>query len=142
VFARNGELKMFAPRNSCPTVRLLVAQILAAVLALGCVAVASPGSAATSFDGHWSVVTITNRGGCDPTFRYGVQIVNGTISTDAEATVQGRVSATGAVRVTLQSGKQWAAGSGHLRGDSGSGVWQGKGTRGSCSGTWTAERRW
>lgn len=131
MFSWNAGLKMFAPRNSCSTVRLLVAQILAGVLALGCVAVASSGSAAaTNFDGHWSVVIITNRGDCDPTFRYGVQIINGTISTDAEATVRGRVSATGAVRVILQSGKQWAAGSGHLRGDSGGGVWHGKGTRG------------
>ena len=142
MFVRNAELKMFATRNSCPKVRLLVAQILAGILALGCVGVASPGSAATSFDGHWSVVIVTKRGDCDPTLRYGIQIVNGTISTDADAVVRGRVSATGAVSVTLQSGKQWAAGSGRLRGDSGAGVWQGQGTRGSCSGTWTAERRW
>jgi len=133
--------KIFASQNSRLTVRLL-GQIMAGVIALGCVAVVSPGSAANNFDGHWSVVITTNRGDCDPTFRYALQIINGAITTDAEATVRGRVSATGAIRVTLQSGQQWAAGSGRLRGNSGGGVWQGNGTRGSCSGTWTAERRW
>jgi len=141
VFARNAQ-SIFAPRKSYPTVRPLVDQILAGIIALGWAVAANPSSAATNFDGHWSVVIITNRGDCDPTFRYGVQIVNGTISTGAEATVRGRVSATGAISVTLQFGKQSATGSGHLRGNSGAGVWQGRGTRGSCSGTWTAERRW
>ena len=142
LFAQEIELKLFAPpRKGHQTARLLFTQILSGILALGCSVVADLASAATTFDGHWSVVIITNRGECDPTFRYGLQIANGTIGADAAATVQGRVSAAGTVRVSVQSGDQRAAGSGRLSGERGSGVWRGKGTRGSCSGTWIAERR-
>jgi len=141
MFARHIELKLAAPRrNGHQTTRLFFTRILSGILALGCTVVANLACAATLFDGHWSVVTITNRGECDPTFRYGLQIANGTISADASATVQGRVSAAGA-RVTVQSGDQWAAGSGRLSGDRGGSIWRGKGTRGLCSGTWIAERR-
>lgn len=120
--------------------RRLCTHILAGVLALGGIAAASPASAATSFDGDWSVVFITHRGNCDPAFRYGVQIANGSLGA-AGATVVGRVSADGAVRATVRSDSQWASGSGHLGRNRGSGVWWGKGSRGACSGVWTAERR-
>ncbi len=142
MFAQHIELKRVAPPgNGHQTARLFFTRILSAILALGCSVVADLASAATTFDGHWSVVIITDHGECDPTFRYGLQIANGTIGADAAATVQGRVSAAGTVRVIVQSGDQRAAGSGRLSGDRGGGVWRGKGTRGSCSGTWIAERR-
>ncbi len=57
------------------------------------------------------------------------------------AMVQGGVSATGAIRVAVRSGNEWADGSGRLSGNSGSGVWRGEGTSGTCDGTWVAERR-
>lgn len=142
MFARRAELKPFLQRNGeHRTVRIFFIQILSGILATACTAVGGLASAATHFDGHWSVVIVTNRGECDPTSRYGLQIANGTIGAGAEAAVQGRVSATGVVRVTVRSGGQWAAGSGRLSEDRGSGVWQGKGSRGSCSGIWIAERR-
>jgi hypothetical protein len=142
LFARDIELKLVAPPcNGHQTAQLFFTRILSGILALACLVAADLASAATTFDGHWSVVIITDHGECDPTFRYGLQIANGTISADAAATVQGRVSAAGTVRVIVQSGDQRAAGSGRLSADRGSGVWRGKGTRGSCSGTWLAERR-
>lgn len=141
MFARHIELRPVAPgRNGHQTTRLFFTQILSGILALGCAVVANLACAATPFDGHWSVVIITNRGECDPTFRYGLQITDGTISADV-ASVQGRVSAAGIARVTVQSGDQSATGSGRLSGDRGGGVWRGNGMRGSCSGTWIAERR-
>lgn len=120
--------------------RRLCSPILAGVLALGGIAIADPASAATSFDGDWSVVFITRRGDCDPSVRYGVQITDGILGA-ASVTVAGRVSAGGAVRATVRSGSQWASGSGHLGRNRGSGVWRGNGSRGLCSGVWTAERR-
>ena len=137
---RKAKLKNFVPRYNFAPVRLVVGQIMTGALVLACAALASQSSAAANFDGHWSVVIVASRGDCDSTFRYGVEIINGKISTDADATVRGRVSTAGAISIGITSGKQSAAGSGRLRGEKGSGVWQGKGTRGFCSGTWTAER--
>jgi hypothetical protein len=69
---------------------------LSPMLALGCVAAASPATARadpglvrTKYDGDWSVVIVTRRGACDPVSRYGVQIGSGTIQVNG-ATVQGR----------------------------------------------------
>ena len=76
------------------------------VLALACVGVASPAFARTIFDGDWSVLIVSNGGACDPAYRYGVQIADGTVINDGSsaATVQGQVTATGAVKVIVRSG--------------------------------------
>jgi len=105
--------------------------------------VTSPALARSNFDGEWSVVIASRDGACAPTLRYPVTITNGIVTNDgnAPATVQGRVAANGAVRVSVQSGGSWASGSGRLSATSGSGVWRGQGTSGVCEGTWQAERR-
>jgi len=100
--------------------------------------------AASRFDGDWSVVIATRGGACSTTnIRYPVAIRNGTVinAGDGSAAVAGRVTPTGTIRVTVQSGGSWANGSGHLNTTSGGGVWRGYGTNGSCEGTWQAERR-
>jgi len=115
----------------------------ACALVLTVVSIASPTFARSSFDGEWSVVIETRGGTCPPTLRYPVAISNGVVSNagEAPAAVSGRVTPAGAVRVTVQSGGSWASGSGHLSIASGTGVWRGQGTAGSCAGTWQAERR-
>jgi hypothetical protein len=117
--------------------------LLTSVLALAGVAVASPAFPRTIFDGDWSVLIVTHGGACDPAYRYGVQITDGTVINDgiSVAAVQGRVTPTGAVRVTVRFGNQWADGSGRLNSNRGGGVWKGQGTSGTCNGTWQAERR-
>jgi len=117
--------------------------LLIFVLALGCAALAGPAFGRTVFDGDWSVLIVTRGGACDPAYRYGVQISDGTVINDGSsaAGVQGRVTPTGAVRVTVRSGNQWADGSGRLSSNRGGGVWKGQSASGSCSGTWEAERR-
>jgi len=118
-----------------------------AILALACVAFATPGlarsAARNAFDGDWSVVIMTENGACDPSLRYGVQISNGEVLNNGGGAVdiQGRVTPSGTVRVSLQSGGQWATGSGRLNLARGGGVWQGQGSAGACSGTWIAQRR-
>jgi hypothetical protein len=112
------------------------------VLAFACIAVPVTAFAGTVYGGNWSVVIVTRGGACEPTFRYGVQIADGTvIDGGGMATVQGRVTRTGAVRVVVRSGNQWADGSGRLSGNRGGGAWWGQGTSGTCRGTWVAERR-
>jgi hypothetical protein len=112
------------------------------VLSFVCIAAPVTAFAGTVYDGNWSVVIVTRSGVCEPTFRYGVQIDDGTvIDGGGMATVQGRVTRTGAVKVIVRSGNQWANGSGRLSRNSGGGMWRGEGASGICRGTWVAERR-
>ena len=113
------------------------------VLALACVVDARPAHARTDFDGHWSIFIVTREGPCEATLRYGVKVADGTVINDGGsiALVQGRVTPRGTVRVLVQSGSQWADGSGHLGRSRGGGIWRGQGTTGTCAGTWVAGRR-
>jgi hypothetical protein len=98
--------------------------------------------ARTAFDGDWSVLISTGTGACAPSYRFGVQISEGAIIyQSAGVSLQGRVTPKGAVRVTVQSDGQSAAGQGRMSMMRGGGVWRGQGTSGTCSGTWVAERR-
>ena len=86
---------------------------------------------------------MTQNGNCDPSFRYGLQIADGQVLNGGSANVDvsGQVTPSGLVRVNVQAGGQWAAGSGRLDRARGSGVWQGQGSAGACSGTWVAQRQ-
>ena len=114
------------------------ALLVAATAAAGS---ASAVSAATPYDGRWSVVIQTRQGNCDQAYRYGLNIVNGNVTYAGGGgfAVYGRVGAGGAVHVRVSSGKSYADGSGRLSHSSGSGTWSGVGN-GSCSGRWVAER--
>jgi len=103
----------------------------------------SGAGSAASFDGHWSVVIITESGSCDPAYRYRLRIQNGVVHYDGEAdvNVSGRVDPNGAVRVSVARGQQRADGAGRLGGDAGSGTWSGASTADRCRGRWEAERR-
>lgn len=99
--------------------------------------------AATAFDGNWSVLIVTDRGQCDKAYRYGLAIRDGQVlyEGDASVNVNGRVNRNGAVRVRVSAGSQSADGTGRLSSDQGTGSWRGTGSSGTCSGTWSAERR-
>jgi hypothetical protein len=99
--------------------------------------------AATAFDGDWSVLIMTQSGGCDRAYRYGVRIANGDVVYDGGGPVdlQGHVYSNGSVRVRVSGAGQEADGQGRLSRTLGTGTWQGQGSLGSCAGTWQAERR-
>jgi hypothetical protein len=100
--------------------------------------------AATAFDGDWSVVIMTQSGGCDRAYRYGVRIADGNVVYDGGGPVdlQGHVFSNGSVRVSVSGAGQHAEGQGRLtRTGSGNGTWEGQGSLGSCTGVWQAERR-
>jgi hypothetical protein len=144
MFSEIAGLKAFIWEYVAPLIKpRLHDWLLTSVLALAGVAVASPAFSRTVFDGEWSVLIVTHGGVCDPAYRYGLQITNGTVINDGSsaAAVQGRVTPTGAVRVTVRSGNQRADGSGRLSSNRGAGIWKGQSTSGTCSGTWQAERR-
>jgi hypothetical protein len=97
----------------------------------------------TAFDGDWSVVIMTQSGGCDRSYRYGVRIANGDVIYDGGGPVdlQGHVFSNGSVRVRVAGAGQQAEGQGRLSRTLGTGTWQGGGSLGTCAGVWQAERR-
>lgn len=118
---------------------------IAAAIAIASTIMASAIMASTAsfavprYDGLWSVSIITEKGDCDPGYRYPVRIANGMLANagDAVFTISGRVGGTGAITVSVSGGGKSANGSGRLAGNIGTGSWTG----GACSGSWTAERR-
>lgn len=124
---------------------LLAALLLAASLAAPADARTRARAAprASGYDGNWSVLIVTNSGPCDRAYRYGLSIRGGRVfyAGSAGVNVDGSVSGGGFVSVRVSVGSQGAIGSGRLSRDYGSGVWRGFGSSGTCSGTWTAERR-
>jgi hypothetical protein len=117
---------------------------LATACALGAAALMPAQAAARmNFDGNWSVLIVTKSGPCDQAYRYGLSIRDGRVSYEGSAAVNvdGQVSPTGAVNVRVWAGSQSANGAGRLSRDYGGGQWRGVSSSGTCSGTWTAERR-
>jgi hypothetical protein len=100
---------------------------------------ATPTRALPAYDGLWSVSIVTEKGDCDRGYRYPIRISRGMLSNagDTAFTIAGSVGPSGLIRVTVSHGSASASGLGRLSGNIGSGSWNG----GSCSGTWTAERR-
>jgi hypothetical protein len=119
----------------CANAAIFVALAYAVFADLAC--------AGTDYDGAWNIFIATRTGACEPTLRYGVQIADGMVINDGAsiATVQGRVTPLGFVRLVVRSGGQWAYGSGRFSRNSGDGVWSGQSSSGACSGTWVAGRR-
>jgi hypothetical protein len=101
---------------------------------------AQQGSA--NFDGLWSVVIVTSQGVCDRSYRYPARIVGSRVmqaNADPSYRLYGAVSRSGAIRVIVARGGQWADGRGRLIDGRGTGIWTTSG--GQCSGEWTASRR-
>jgi hypothetical protein len=96
-------------------------------------------AAAPRYDGLWSVSIVTEKGDCDRGYRYPIRINHGVLVNGGSDpfTITGRVAPSGAITVTVSHGDKSATGSGRLAGESGEGYWKG----GSCSGTWSAEKR-
>jgi hypothetical protein len=114
--------------------------VCALIAASAGLAASGPSSAAPPrYDGMWSVSIVTEKGDCDRAYRYPIRISNGALANGGSDpfTISGKVAPTGAITVIVSHGDKSATGSGHLAGDSGTGSWHG----GSCSGTWSAERR-
>ena len=94
-----------------------------------------------SFDGHWSVLIVTEKGTCDRAYRYPIKIQNGMVdyAGNASITVTGQVGANGTVTVSVSRDRQSATGTGRMSDSDGNGTWAA--ASGECSGTWSAERR-
>jgi hypothetical protein len=116
-----------------------IATAIAGTVMAAAIIASTASFAVPRYDGLWSVSIVTEKGDCDRGYRYPVRISNGMLANagDAVFTITGRVGGTGAITVNVSAGGRSAIGSGRLAGNTGIGSWSG----GSCSGSWTAERR-
>jgi hypothetical protein len=113
------------------------ASVFAFVLAAPAFDVAA---AATPYDGSWSLSIVTERGACDRTYHFQVQVTNGVVSHPNLVKLRGRVSSRGQARVSVSVMDKYASGSGKLSKTSGRGRWTGHSGSDRCSGHWTAQR--
>ena len=116
--------------------------VFSAFLATAWLTGPSSGAFAARHDGNWSVLIITEKGGCDPAYRYAVNVAGGRVRYvgDASIGLSGTVADSGLVKVNIRHGDQGATGSGRLSAHSGAGTWKGVGANGACAGRWEAER--
>jgi hypothetical protein len=103
---------------------------------------AAPAARYATFDGIWSVEIVTYAGDCQRGYRYPLRVWAGHVikaDDDPNYSVDGLVTRTGVIGVTVSGGGQTASGTGRLRGNIGAGIWHT--VNGECSGRWTAQRR-
>ena len=101
---------------------------------------ATAAEARTSYDGPWTLIFFTQRGSCDPTYTFTVNVTDGIVSHPNLVKFSGYVAKSGAVRASVTVHDKYASGSGRLTGDSGHGNWTGRASGERCSGYWTAQR--
>jgi len=124
-----------------PILKLLARLLIACLVLAGShLLISHQAFAGTRFDGTWNLVFMTQRGDCDPTYNFMVDVVNGNITHPNILTFRGRVAPSGAIVASVRVGQRYASGSGRLSGMSGRGVWSGRSGETRCAGTWVAQR--
>jgi hypothetical protein len=104
------------------------------------VALARTADARSAYDGSWDLIFVTQRGACDPTYNFTVNISNGAVTHPNLVKFRGYVAKSGAVRASVTVQDKYASGSGRLSRASGRGTWRGYAGNARCSGYWTAQR--
>jgi hypothetical protein len=86
-----------------PILRLLARPlIICLVLAGSHPLISRQAFAGTRFDGTWNLVFVTQRGDCDPTYSFTLDVVNGNITHPNILTFRGRVAPSGAVVASVR----------------------------------------
>jgi hypothetical protein len=120
--------------------RAIFARAILGLIAIICISIPAPAAARSRFDGTWNLTFVTQRGPCDPSYNFTVDVNNGYVSHPNILTFRGRVAPSGAVRASVKVGDKYAWGSGRLSESSGRGVWSGRAGQSRCSGNWIAQR--
>ena len=111
-----------------------------AIAASCLVASVSVAQARSAYDGSWDLLFVTQRGACDPTYNFSVNITDGVITHPNLVRFRGYVARSGAARASVTVPDKYASGAGRLSGNSGQGTWSGYSGGARCSGYWTAQR--
>ena len=111
------------------------------MIAAAClVAPASVAQARSPYDGSWDLVFVTQRGTCDSTYNFTVNVSDGVVTHPNLVKFKGYVARSGSVRASVTVHDKFAAGTGRLFGTSGRGKWSGYAGVARCTGYWTAQR--
>jgi len=128
-------------RPTITTLEQMMKKLLTYATAASClVAFISSAQARPSYDGSWDLSFVTQRGACDPTYNFSVNINNGVVTHPNLVRFRGYVARSGAVRASVTVQDKYASGSGRLSSNSGRGTWNGYSGGARCSGYWTAVR--
>ena len=76
------------------------------------VALACTAHARSAYDGSWDLVFVTQRGACDPTYNFTVNVSNGVVTHPNLLKFRGYVAKSGAVRASVTVQDKYASGSG------------------------------
>lgn len=113
--------------------------LLACASALASACLILPVSAASGYDGTWSVALTTERGNCDPAYTWSIAVTNGRIGDDnLFVQSEGFVNEKGRVILQVTHGSDVLAAAGAIKGVIGSGTWESPTSQ--CSGRWQAVR--
>jgi hypothetical protein len=139
----NGKiaLRRLATRSTTTTLEQMMKKVLSYVTAASClVAFISSAQARSAHDGAWDLLFVTQRGTCNSTYNFSVNISNGVVTHPNLVRFKGYVARSGAVRASVTVQDRYASGSGRLSSNSGHGTWSGYSGSARCSGYWTAAR--
>ena len=111
------------------------------IAATGCFICLAPAAHARSaYDGSWDLVFVTQRGACDSSYSFTVDVTNGIVTHPNLVRFRGYVAKSGAVRASVTVQDKYASGAGKLSATTGGGTWSGRSGSARCSGYWTARR--
>jgi hypothetical protein len=111
------------------------------MIAAACsIAAASAAHARSAYDGSWDLVFVTQKGTCDPSYTFTVNIADGIVTHPNLVKFRGYVAKSGSVRASVTVHEKFASGTGRLSQTSGGGRWSGHTGSERCSGYWTAQR--
>jgi hypothetical protein len=111
------------------------------MIVAGCfMALASVAQARSAYDGSWDLAFVTQRGACEPSYNFTVNVSDGIVSHPNLPKFRGYVARSGAVHASVTVHDKYASGSGKFAGTTGSGRWRGRAGSSLCSGYWTAQR--
>ena len=104
------------------------------------VALACSAHARSAYDGSWDLVFVTQRGACDRTYNFTVNVSDGIVTHPNLVRFRGYVAKSGTVHASVTVQDKFASGTGRLFETSGRGSWTGRTGSARCTGYWTAQR--
>jgi hypothetical protein len=104
------------------------------------IAPASVAHARSAYDGSWDLVFVTQRGSCDPSYNFTVNVSDGIVTHPNLVRFRGYVAKSGTVHASVTVQDKFASGTGRLFETSGRGSWTGRTGSARCTGYWTAQR--
>jgi hypothetical protein len=111
------------------------------MIAAAClIAPLSAAHARSAYDGSWNLVFMTQKGTCDPTYNFSVNVSNGIVTHPNLVKFKGYVAKSGTVHASVTVHDKFASGRGRLFETSGRGSWTGRAGSARCTGYWTAQR--